>query len=360
MSLLHALFSTLDQQSLSGIADALGQSDQQSVSQGMQSAIGTVLGGVANKSENPNFLRKILDLVPSGAGDVSWSTLSSSVADPNSPMMSAGKQMLSTIFGGAEGALARALGAGTGLQHGVTSSLMSMAAPMVLSFLQRQVRYGGLNMEGLGNLLQREIPSIRAVLPAGVTSLLWPEQREAMVASPAAVQTATARRSTAGWLIPLLLLALIPALFWLFGYKHKPVAQIPPPAAGIANRAAPEVPTMPKSSLPGNMDLYFDTGLNRLRPDSYARLVEFAAALAKTPGARVIINGYTDNVGNATSNIRLSQERADAIKANLVSMGISADRLTAQGFGEENPIADNATAKGRELNRRVTVKIGNP
>ena len=69
------------------------------------------------------------------------------------------------------------------------------------------------------------------------------------------------------------------------------------------------------------------------------------------------VSGYTDNVGSADSNMRLSKERADAVEGNLEHMGIAPDRITAQGFGEENPIADNSTAEGRQTNRRVSVGI---
>jgi len=70
------------------------------------------------------------------------------------------------------------------------------------------------------------------------------------------------------------------------------------------------------------------------------------------------VNGYTDNVGSSATNLRLSQKRANTVKADLVQMGIPAERLSAQGFGEENPLADNATKEGRETNRRVSVGLG--
>jgi OmpA-OmpF porin, OOP family len=356
MSLLNALLSTLNQQNVSQIACAVGQSDQQSVLRGMQSAIATVLGGMARQSQNPTFLQRILNMAPVGR-DVSWSSLSSDAADPNGTLISVGKQMTSSLFGGSESMLAHTLGAGTGLQPGVTSSLLSMAAPMVVGFLGKQVHDEAMSMEGLGTLLQREIPAIRAAVPTGITSLIWPHEREAIAAPTEAVRTAAAQSSKVGWLLPVLLLVLVPAFIWLFSHKHNPISQAPRlPAAGTANRATPESPKIPESSLPGSLNLYFQTGSTKLRPDSYAQLTEFAAALAAKPNVNLTVNGYTDNVGDVSTNMRLSRERADAVKSDLLGMGIPADRLTAQGLGEENPIADNATAKGRELNRRVTVE----
>jgi len=201
MSLLTDLCSTLDKHSVSAIASALGESDQ-SVSRGLEPAIGTVLGGMARKSGNPTFLQGLLDLVPSGTGGPSWSNLARAIADPSSPLISSGKSILSTLFGDSEGLLTRALGAGTGLQPGVTSSLMAMAAPMVMSFLGKRVRDDGMSIGGLGSLLQREIPAIRGAVPAGVADLLWPHERETITTSPVVAQTVAKERSSRPWLLP--------------------------------------------------------------------------------------------------------------------------------------------------------------
>ncbi len=356
MSFLTDLFSTLDKRSLGDIGNALGESDQ-SVSRGMQSAIATVLGGMANKADNPALLRKTLDMTPSEIGTPSWSNLASSVTKTDSPVMSAGKGMLGTLFGSSEGALTRALGTGLGLQHNVTSTLLTMAAPMVMGFLGKRVRDEGMNMGGLGTLLQREVPAIRQVLPPGVTDLLWPRTPETITASPVVAQTMTREKSSARWLVPLLLLALIPGLFWLIHRAGRPATPAPPAITGTANRVVPEIPAVPRASLPANVDLYFETGSAKLRPESYTRLNEFAGALAANREARVALNGYTDSVGNSASNLRLSQERANTVAADLIRMGIPADRLITQGFGEENPIADNATSSGRGMNRRVSVGV---
>ena len=68
------------------------------------------------------------------------------------------------------------------------------------------------------------------------------------------------------------------------------------------------------------------------------------------------IEGNTDNVGDDNKNLKLSQDRAAAVKKYLVNKGIAEDRLTAIGFGETRPIADNKTAAGRSKNRRVDLK----
>ena len=97
----------------------------------------------------------------------------------------------------------------------------------------------------------------------------------------------------------------------------------------------------------------------KLLPESEAQLKRFASALTTKRGVHVMVNGYTDNMGNAASNLRVSQERANVVKDDLVRMGISENRVSPQGFGEQSPIANNATPEGRAMNRRVSVEVGN-
>jgi outer membrane protein OmpA-like peptidoglycan-associated protein len=72
---------------------------------------------------------------------------------------------------------------------------------------------------------------------------------------------------------------------------------------------------------------------------------------------RAEIAGYTDNVGNDTDNMRLSQRRADAIRAYVISKGVSEHRVLAKGYGEKFPVADNGSETGRSRNRRTEVKV---
>lgn len=85
-------------------------------------------------------------------------------------------------------------------------------------------------------------------------------------------------------------------------------------------------------------------------------LNEVVAILKQYPAVVISVEGHTDNVGKTAANKKLSQRRADAIKAYLIKQGIAADRLAAAGFGSEQPVASNATAKGRSENRRVEIK----
>lgn len=97
----------------------------------------------------------------------------------------------------------------------------------------------------------------------------------------------------------------------------------------------------------------FDVDKATLRPESMGTLNQIKQLMESDPSLKFEIGGYTDNTGNSAHNLTLSQQRADAVKAQLVSMGVASSRLTTKGFGDTNPIADNATAAGKANNRRV-------
>jgi outer membrane protein OmpA-like peptidoglycan-associated protein len=97
----------------------------------------------------------------------------------------------------------------------------------------------------------------------------------------------------------------------------------------------------------------FDTDKATLKPESMGTFNMVAKILKDNPEVRFEIQGHTDNSGAAAHNLALSQQRAEAVKLQLVSMGVDTARLTTKGLGDTRPIADNATFEGRANNRRV-------
>lgn len=104
-------------------------------------------------------------------------------------------------------------------------------------------------------------------------------------------------------------------------------------------------------------DVVFDVGQASLKPGARRTLENIAAILNKEPERRLVIEGFTDNTGNADANQRLSEQRAQAVKAALIQHGIPAENIETRGMGEAYPVASNATATGRQLNRRVEILI---
>lgn len=106
--------------------------------------------------------------------------------------------------------------------------------------------------------------------------------------------------------------------------------------------------------------IYFDSGSDRVRPESSPTLKEIAQMLTEHPDLTITIEGHTDNVGSAQTNRDLSHRRAAAVKQALVSTySIDAARLTSTGFGDAKPVAKNDTPEGRQQNRRVELVKAN-
>jgi len=100
----------------------------------------------------------------------------------------------------------------------------------------------------------------------------------------------------------------------------------------------------------------FATGSSRLLAGASAKLDEVVNAAKQFQDIQLDVMGYTDNTGSAQKNLKLSHDRANAVKAYLVKQGVAAERVNSEGFGAANPIADNATAEGRAKNRRVEIR----
>ena len=101
-------------------------------------------------------------------------------------------------------------------------------------------------------------------------------------------------------------------------------------------------------------DILFDTGKATIKPESAAALAVIGEALKSDPSLKLEIQGHTDNAGAAAANLKLSQDRAAAVKAYLVQAhAVAADRLTTSGLGDTKPIADNGSDDARAKNRRV-------
>ncbi len=104
-------------------------------------------------------------------------------------------------------------------------------------------------------------------------------------------------------------------------------------------------------------NVLFETGKANLKNTSFKAIDELAAAMTAKTTMEIEIAGHTDNVGDKDANLKLSQERAEAVRVYLIKKGIDASRITAKGYGDTKPVADNSTEAGKQQNRRTEVKI---
>ncbi|WP_427170172.1 OmpA family protein [Fusobacterium nucleatum] len=108
-------------------------------------------------------------------------------------------------------------------------------------------------------------------------------------------------------------------------------------------------------NLPGGVTFASDSA--NISSDFYSALNGIAQTLNNYPETRIQVNGYTDSTGGSAHNQDLSQRRANSVAQYFIAQGVSANRISANGFGSSNPIASNSTSEGRQANRRVEVKI---
>jgi outer membrane protein OmpA-like peptidoglycan-associated protein len=189
-------------------------------------------------------------------------------------------------------------------------------------------------------------------------SLLVENQLTEVPAVHAAGEFSDGRKSGAGefWFLdnknnPLMLQSII-KFSW---EKEKRTEKIVRVVAGASMRSAMEqsLATLRKYDVYG---IHFDFDKATIRGESATIIRDIAVTLKNNPLWTLQINGYTDSIGDDGYNLKLSQQRAAAVRAALIKLGVGPDRLQSAGYGESSPKADNGTLQGRALNRRVELQ----
>jgi outer membrane protein OmpA-like peptidoglycan-associated protein len=104
-------------------------------------------------------------------------------------------------------------------------------------------------------------------------------------------------------------------------------------------------------------DVLFDTGQYTLKPGAREKLAKVSGIILAHPGLKITVEGHTDSIGGDEYNMKLSENRASAVRSYLVSQGLNSGSVTAQGFGKARPVAENSSAVGRQQNRRVELVV---
>ena len=339
----------------------------------IESAVPALLGGAISQASTPSGLSSLMGLLAPGKLDPSiLANLSGLLGGGSSTsnLLSSGEGIVKSLFGDKAGLVASLLGNQAGIKTSSVTSLLGMAAPIVMSLLGKQVTSGNLSASGLASLLMSQKDQISQLLPAGLGNALGLASLPSVSSAPPAV---TAQASKPNWWPWLLGLAAVLLAFLAYRSCSAPdikskLAEITLPGGvkisleeGTLNwNLAKFLAAGPDSELPKRFvfdHLNFNTGSAVLTPESNSTVTNLIAILKAYPSATIGLEGHTDKTGSSEDNIRLSVDRAVAVKNLLVAGGVDAVRIEAKGFGDERPIAPNDTEDGRAKNRRTELVV---
>lgn len=394
--LLKGIMSNISPSLVQSVAGKLGESES-GITKALGGMVPTLLAGMIGKSSNSSAMSGLFSMLTDSKSSGMLDNIGNLVSS-GSFMQAAGSNdlaagFLKNILGDKSSSIMSALSSFSGLKGSSTSSLMSLAAPLVMGFLSKKISGGGLNIGSFIKMLSGEKSSIMAALPPGMGSSLG-------LAS--GMDTPSAPK--AGSKLPLIVGLIVAALAAFWGWKscNKPPVEVPKVEIPKVNtdsiaQAAIDAANAAKTTVKGwfhkldngyeltgdstgiernllefivsnkevdkttwfNFDhLVFQTGSAQLDMDqSKNQLNNIAEILKAYPKVNLKIGGYTDNTGNANLNMKLSQERADAVKKALTDMGVDPKRMAAEGYGDQHPVAGNDTEEGRAQNRRIAVRV---
>lgn len=346
----------------------------------MESIVPAILAQAAALSTSPDGASQLSNLITQGRNGNFLSNLSGQLSSESTTqnLLSSGSGILTTLFGGKLNSVIEAITSALGMKGASVSSLMKIAAPLVLAVLAKERTARGLGTAGLANLLGEQKPSLARLLPAGLAGVLGMGSRPGTTFG--ATQPYERRKSEQWWLWPLVGLAallLLAFAFWGRDTGIKPeigkpalpsLAKLTLPDGKILNvkegsfyhslgafLASATDPTGQKSFVFENLN--FESGTAKLTPESKPALNDLVEILKAYPSVQVRLEGHTDNVGVPAENKKLSLARAEATKELIVVSGIDASRITTAAYGEEKPIASNQTEEGKAQNRRLELVV---
>jgi outer membrane protein OmpA-like peptidoglycan-associated protein len=412
-SMMDSILAMVTPEMKQALASRLGESAQ-AVQGGLGAATAATLGGLATKASDSDFLNQILGMIGGGTGQSLLTGLSSIASGgPTGATADLVSKFLPLVFGSQQGQVTSAIAQQFGLGSSSGLGLLKMAVPLVLGFFAKSQSAGGLTASSLGNMLRAETPNLRSYLPNDLLNSAVGVASTTASRAATAVQAGVSSASSGAprWLIPAAIAGAL-LLAWLVIRSMSTPKEAVQTAANVTTEAANSAANavsgaasavgntataawaalgdLMKVKLPDGSELnvpsrgvearlvsylndssapvsdttwfdfdrlLFDTGKATLQPASQEQLTNIAAILKAYPQVKIRIGGYTDNTGDPAANLQLSEQRADNVMAELVRLGIDPARITAKGYGAENPIADNSTEEGRQKNRRISLRV---
>jgi len=382
------------------IAAKLGESEA-AVAHGVTTTLGSVFGGLLNKTKDPAAFGQIFDVISSAPpsanleGDLQTSV--ETMGATAGVATSSATNFLDMLFGGGTTAVAELLGRTVGFRNPASvTSLLSFATPMVLNFLGKRVHEDGLNADSLARVLASERDSIVAAAPPEFMDVLGSAPEPRFVEEEIAITPVPGDKPYVGdtrsersgkWLWPAVGIAAA-ILAWIAISVSRPhrvaervsarvsaIDTVKARPGGIVDTAGGEVTTpisplgaLGMRRLPGGIiltvpaygmesrvvgfiegaqpvsehstfdfdRLTFAQGTARILPESQEQLKNVASIMQAYPNVTVKVEGFSDIAGAPRTNLKLSQQRANAVKQALVASGIPSNRITAEAGGVRN------------------------
>jgi outer membrane protein OmpA-like peptidoglycan-associated protein len=415
-ALLNQLSEEFGSDTINRIATSIGESPGK-IKAALADMLPVLLGGLASKAQTDEGAHELLDVIHRDHLDTErYEHVSEAIKEPGSlgTLIHTGEPLLDTVLPGKSNVVSDWVASNSGINPSSSKSLMSLALPLVLGLIGRRV--GNDGESGLKSLLGKPLGFLQDA-PAGLASIIG--MGTAAAASTASARRAGFKPVGQGamhtsesdaapsskWLWWIIALLAVIALLWFYLIRRGPEPLTPPPTANaeLPTMPSPLAPTAPiapltasgpgefiDKSLPNGTTLHipangvenkllafiedqsaqvnpdtwfsfdrlaFETNSATLKPSSQEQIHNIAEIMKAYPQVKLKIGGYTDNTGNPQQNLKLSRDRAATAMDQIAASGIDISRMSAQGYGDQHPVADNATAGGREKNRRVDVNV---
>ena len=375
-----------------GVVDQIGKLVGESPARtqaAVNGAVPSILAGMLNNaSSTPSGAGQLLSMLSGGGFEKVVGNLSGILGSGQGSidqLLGSGKQILSSLFGTKLGGVTSALSSSAGVSTGTGSSILAMAAPVVMGVLGKQVSTGGLDASGLLSLLSSNKDAIAKFAPAGLASVFGLGSIGALGTKAGTVAQEAARGASSkarGWL-PIAIAAAL--LFAFLAYRSwsretemgratggsgpaKNLTSVALPGGGklsveqdtflynLAGYLGNSSDTgVPKTFVFDNLN--FESGGTALTPASRSTVADLTRVLNAYPSSRVKLIGYTDTTGDPTTNKSLSLARAKSVGGLLSEGGVAPTRIDTDGMGQENPVAPNDTETGRAKNRRLELVV---
>jgi outer membrane protein OmpA-like peptidoglycan-associated protein len=363
----------------------------------LQASVPALLAAMIGKLSSESGIASLLSLFNSGSYDGSLlSNLGKSLSGSGATsVIDSGKAIAKSLLGDKLSPVANAVASQAGVSATSATSVLALAGPLLMNAIGKATAPGGPSASSLTSLLSSQKDALAAALPSSLGSLVGMSSLSGVRAAipPIVPEVEQPGRD---WLWPILLAVLVIGglIYYFTRGTTEPVKEAATSVVSTANDAAKSALTALgeffSRKLPNGVELniprlgienklidfiedaskpvdkttwfdfdrlLFDTGKATLQPSSQEQLGNIANILKAYPKVKVKIGGYTDNTGNSAANLALSSERANNVMAELVKLGVPADRMTAEGYGDQFPVGDNATEEGRAKNRRISLRV---